>query len=124
MQTKRTNKDVLVLGLKRLGIAIVLLFAGPTLLYVVVSNKEKPFYIPLLIISFVICALAIYFIFKGIKTLISSVFDWLLIYINYKKGLQIYILKPFLLHIILMIKVVKSIKYRINTFLSGFITTN
>ena len=75
MQTKRTNKDVLVLGLKRLGIAIVLLFAGPTLLYVVVSNKEKPFYIPLLIISFVICALAIYFIFKGIKTLISSVFD-------------------------------------------------
>ena len=75
MPTKRTNKDVLVLGLKRLGIAIVLLFAGPTLLYVVVSNKEKPFYIPLLIISFVICALAIYFIFKGIKTLISSVFD-------------------------------------------------
>ncbi|PSG87351.1 DUF6095 family protein [Aurantibacter aestuarii] len=75
MPTKRTNKDVLVLGLKRLAIAIVLLFAGPTLLYVVVSNKEKPFYIPLLIISFVICALAIYFIFKGIKTLISSVFD-------------------------------------------------
>ena len=75
MPTKRTNKDVLVLGLQRLGIAIVLLFAGPTLLYVVVSNKEKPFYIPLLIISFVICALAIYFIFKGIKTLISSVFD-------------------------------------------------
>lgn len=75
MQTKRTNKNVLVLGLKRLGVAILLLFAGPTLLYVVVSNKEKPFYIPLLIISFVICALAIYFIFKGIKTLISSVFD-------------------------------------------------
>ena len=75
MPTKRTNKDVLVLGLKRLAIAIVLLFVGPTLLYVVVSNKEKPFYIPLLIISFVICALAIYFIFKGIKTLISSVFD-------------------------------------------------
>ncbi|PSG88011.1 DUF6095 family protein [Aurantibacter aestuarii] len=75
MSTKRTNKDVLVLGLKRLAIAIVLLFAGPTLLYVVVSNKEKPFYIPLLIISLLICALAIYFIFKGIKTLISSVFD-------------------------------------------------
>ena len=75
MPTKRTNKDVLVLGLKRLAIAIVLLFAGPTLLYVVVSNKEKPFYIPLLIISLLICALAIYFIFKGIKTLISSVFD-------------------------------------------------
>jgi len=75
MPTKRTNKDVLVLGLKRLAIAIVLLFVGPTLLYVVVSNKEKPFYIPLLIISLLICALAIYFIFKGIKTLISSVFD-------------------------------------------------
>ena len=75
MPTKRTNKDVLVLGLKRLGIAIVLLFVGPTLLYVVVSNKEKPFYIPLLIISLLICALAIYFIFKGIKTLITCVFD-------------------------------------------------
>ena len=72
---QHTNKERLVLGLKRLAIAGVLLFAGPTLVYVVVSNKEKPFYIPLLIISFLICALAIYFIYKGIKTIISSVFD-------------------------------------------------
>jgi CRISPR/Cas system-associated protein Csm6 len=72
---QHTNKDRLVLGLKRLAIAVVLLFAGPTLVYVVVSNNEKPFSIPLLIISFLICALAIYFIYKGIKTIISSVFD-------------------------------------------------
>jgi len=75
METKRTNKEVLAEGLKKLGIALILLFSGPTLLHIVLTNKEKPFFIPLFIIAIIICALAVYFIFKGIKTLISSLFD-------------------------------------------------
>jgi|TARA_R110002012_G_scaffold316924_1_gene532547 hypothetical protein len=75
METKRTNKNTLIKGLKQLGIAIILSFAGPTLLYIIFSNKEKPFFIPLLIIAIVICSLAVYFMFKGIKSLVSAVFD-------------------------------------------------
>ncbi len=75
METKRTNKDILIKGLQNLGIALALLFSGPTLLHIVLSNKEKPFFIPLLIIAIVICALAVFFIFKGIKTILKSIFD-------------------------------------------------
>lgn len=75
METKRTNKDVLVKGLQNLGIALALLFAGPTLLHIVFTNQDKPFYIPLLIIALIICGLAIFFIFKGIKTIMKSLFD-------------------------------------------------
>ena len=75
METKRTNKDILIKGLQNLGIALVLLFAGPTLLHIVFTNKEKPFFIPLLIIAIAICGLAVFFIFKGIKTILKSIFD-------------------------------------------------
>ncbi|WP_375239021.1 DUF6095 family protein [Aurantibacter sp.] len=75
MDTKRTNKEVLVKGVKKMGIAIVLLFAGPTLLHLVLTNREKPFFILLFIIGILICGLAIYFIFKGIKNIIKSLFD-------------------------------------------------
>ena len=75
METKKTNKEVLVEGIKKMGIAIVLLFAGPILLHLVLTNREKPFFIPLFTIGCFICVLAIYFIFKGIKNIMSSLFD-------------------------------------------------
>lgn len=75
METKRTNKDVLVDGLKKMGIALVLMFAGPTLLHLILTNNDKPFYIPLLIIGILICILAVFFMFKGIQTIMKSLFD-------------------------------------------------
>jgi len=74
MKTERTNKDLLAKGLKKMGISLILMFAGPTLFYIITSNKEKPFYIPLLIISLVLCGGAIYFAFKGIQTIMDSMF--------------------------------------------------
>lgn len=74
METDRTNKEMLVQGLKKMGISLVLMFAGPTLFYIITSNKDKGFYIPLLIISLVLCAGAIFFAFKGIQTIMNSMF--------------------------------------------------
>ncbi len=74
METKRTNKDVLVKGLKTMGISLVLMFLGPSLIYVALSNSEKPLYIPILILSFILCILAIYFAFKGLKIIMDSIF--------------------------------------------------
>jgi len=74
MKTERTNKDLLAKGLKKMGVSLILMFAGPTLFYIITSNKEKPFYIPLLIISLVLCGGAIYFAFKGIQTIMNSMF--------------------------------------------------
>jgi hypothetical protein len=74
METHRTNKEVLYQGLKKMMLSLVMMFAGPTLFYIATTNKEKPLYIPLLIVSLLLCGGAIYFAFKGIKTIMESMF--------------------------------------------------
>ena len=74
METKRTDREVLAKGLKTMGLSLMCMFLGPTLLYVAFSNPEKPLYIPILIVSILLCILAIFFAFKGIKTILDSMF--------------------------------------------------
>jgi len=44
------------------------------MLSIAFSNKEKPLYIPILIIGCLISAMAVYLIFKGINTIMNSMF--------------------------------------------------
>lgn len=74
-ETKHTNRDILIKGLKKMLLSLACMFTGPTLLYISFSNQEKPLYIPLLIIGIVICGLAIFFAFKGLKTIMDSMFN-------------------------------------------------
>ncbi len=74
METKSTNKKVLIKGLKYMGFALLLMFIGPSLLYLILSNDDKPFYTILLILSILICLSAIVIAFYGIKTIIDSLF--------------------------------------------------
>ena len=74
METNKTDRNILVKGLKTMGISLICLFLGPTLIHIALSNKEKPLYIPILIIAIVICSLAIFLIFKGINTILDSIF--------------------------------------------------
>ena len=69
-----TDKELLVKGLKYLGIALILMFAGPTLLYIVFGDRESSTYFPLLIIGIAICIAAIIVSFKGIQTIMNSMF--------------------------------------------------
>lgn len=71
----KTNKETLVKGLKHLGIALILMFLGPTLLYIVIGNQDSSTYIPLLIIGFIICIVAIIMGFKGINIIMESMFN-------------------------------------------------
>lgn len=74
METNRTDKEMLAQGLKKMGVSLILMFAGPTLFYIVTTNKEKPFYIPLLIVSFLLCGGAMFFAYKGLQTIMNSMF--------------------------------------------------
>lgn len=74
MKTKRTDKEVLAKGLKKMGFALVLLFLGPTVVYIAFSNQEKLLYYPLLILGIFMCTLAIFMLFKGINTIMDSMF--------------------------------------------------
>jgi len=74
METDKTDKDILVKGLKILGIALACLFAGPILVHIALINKEKPLYIPLLLLGTLTCITAIIMIFKGLNTIMDSIF--------------------------------------------------
>ncbi len=75
MKENRTDKDLLVKGLQKMGISLVLMFIGPTLIHIAFTNKEKPLYIPLLILGVLGCMTAIYFAFKGLNTIMDSIFN-------------------------------------------------
>ncbi|EDP69925.1 hypothetical protein FBALC1_10347 [Flavobacteriales bacterium ALC-1] len=73
-ENNRTDKEILAKGLKQMGICLLLMFAGPTLLHLTLDNKDKPLYIPLLILSIILCILAVSFLFIGINTILNSIF--------------------------------------------------
>ncbi len=74
METDRTDKDILTKGIRLMAICLLLMFAGPFMLHVAFSNQEKPLYIPILILAIILCALAVFFLFKGINTILDSMF--------------------------------------------------
>tara|TARA_R100001377_G_C3147301_1_gene94968 strand:- start:105 stop:338 length:234 start_codon:yes stop_codon:yes gene_type:complete len=73
-ETKHTNKDVLINGIKKMGLSLLCMFLGPTILYIAFSNQEKTLYIPLLLVGIIVCGLAIIMAFKGLKTIMDSMF--------------------------------------------------
>lgn len=75
METKHTDRDLLAKGLQIMGLTAVLMFIGPILIFIAFSNKEKPFYIPILILAIGICIFAVYNAFKGIKIIMDSMFN-------------------------------------------------
>jgi hypothetical protein len=74
METNRTNKDLLYKGLNKMVLSLFCMFVGPSLLYVAFSDPEKSLYYPILILGIFISILAIYFAFKGIMTILDSIF--------------------------------------------------
>lgn len=74
METSKTDKTILTKGLKTLLLALLSLFTGPILISLAFSNKEKALYLPILILGCLISILAIYLIFKGINTIMDSMF--------------------------------------------------
>ena len=73
-ETKRTDKEVLVKGIKIMLLTAILMFLGPTLFYIGMSNKEKALFIPIIIVASIVLVLAVYFMYKGLKTIMSSMF--------------------------------------------------
>lgn len=70
-----TNKEILTKGIKYLAFALPLLFIGPSVIFSSFKNQEHPFYIPVLGVGIIFCFLSIFLIFKGIQTIMKSLFD-------------------------------------------------
>lgn len=70
-----TNKKVLMKGIKFLGWALPLFFMGPVVIHSSFKNQGHPFYISILGVGITLCLLAIVFVFKGLRTIMKSMFD-------------------------------------------------
>jgi hypothetical protein len=73
-ENNKTDKEILTKGLKQLLFCLILMFLGPTMLHLAFSNQDKTLYIPLLIVSIILCILAIVLLAIGINTIMSSMF--------------------------------------------------
>jgi hypothetical protein len=74
MEDNRTDKKILFKGLKTLAFALLSLFMGPILLSFASSKQDDKLYIPLLVVGCAISAMAVIMLFKGIKTIMNSMF--------------------------------------------------
>ena len=69
------NKDVLNKGLRILLGSLPTLFIGVFILNSSFKNQKHPLYVYILILAVLICAYAVYLMFKGINTIMNSMFE-------------------------------------------------
>ncbi len=70
-----SDKKTIFSGIKLLAFALPLLFIGPSIIYSAFNNKEHFLYYPVLILGIICCILAMFFIFKGVKTMTNGFFN-------------------------------------------------
>lgn len=70
-----TNKEKLLKGVKLMGGTLLLLITAPIVLNSSFKNQDHPMFIPVLGIGIVLLVAAIYFGFKGIRTLMGAFFN-------------------------------------------------
>lgn len=71
---RRTDKDLLVTGLKRLAITVVLMFTAPLVLWQAFKNQEHFLFWPVFILGLIPATVAVFMGFKGIMTIMDSMF--------------------------------------------------
>lgn len=72
---KHTNKKILGTGLKCLAGALPLVLLGPSVLFSAFNNQQHPWYLPVLLFGIIASIAAIFLMFKGILTVVKSIFD-------------------------------------------------
>ena len=75
METKHTNRTLLMNDLKKLLIALLCMFVGPTLTYISAGITDTSKKYAALVLGILLCLAAIYFAFMGIKTIVKSMFS-------------------------------------------------
>ena len=71
---RRTNKELLIRGLKFLAYTVGLMFTAPVVLYQAFKNQDHPWFLPVLIIGGILALLAIAIGFYSIKTVVDALF--------------------------------------------------
>ena len=70
----RTDKQLLLKGIKYLIYTLGLMFLAPVVLYQAFKNQDHPFYIPVLIIGLLLAIAAVGMGFYSIKVFMNALF--------------------------------------------------
>ncbi len=70
----RTDKDLLVRGIRFLSYTVALMFLAPIILYQAFKNQQHPLYWPVLIVGFLLAIGAVAMGFRSIKTIVDAFF--------------------------------------------------
>ncbi len=70
----RTDKELLVKGIKFIAYTIALMFLAPVVIYEAFKNQAHPWYWPVLIVGLILAIAAIAMGFYGIKVILDSLF--------------------------------------------------
>lgn len=73
--TVRTNKDVLIKGIKHFAYTILLMFMAPVVLWQAFKNQEHALYIPVLVLGIILAIAAIAMGFYSVKLVMDALFN-------------------------------------------------
>lgn len=70
----KTDRRVLMNGVKYIAIAFPLMFLGPIIIYSSFKNQAHPLFYPVLGLGILCCISSMFLFFKGIQTIMKSLF--------------------------------------------------
>ena len=71
----KTDKTLLLKGVKRLAYTVALMFTAPVVLYQAFKNQDHPWYLPVLVLGGILAIAAVVMGFYGIRTLVNALFS-------------------------------------------------
>ncbi len=74
-EQKHTNKQLLMTGIKYMALSLPLMFVGPYIITLGFLNKDNATFYLFFPIGLIIAIAAVFFAFKGIQTIMKSMFD-------------------------------------------------
>lgn len=72
---KDTDKKRINKGMKRVLLAMPLMFVGPVIINSSFKNTDHPLYYPVFILGCALCLFSMYLFFIGLKKLVSGIFN-------------------------------------------------
>lgn len=74
-EQKHTNKQIMMTGIKYMALSLPLMFVGPYVITLGFLNKDNATFYLFFPIGLIIAIAAVFFAFKGIQTIMKSMFD-------------------------------------------------
>nr|WP_317633114.1 DUF6095 family protein [uncultured Flavobacterium sp.] len=75
MAAPEFDKVTVLKGVKRVSMAIPLMFLGPIVIHSSFKNQGHPLYYPVLFLGILICLLSMFLFFRGIMTMVKGFFN-------------------------------------------------